>query len=598
LGLIFANPFGLSALAGLAVVVVVHLLRHRPHHVVVSTLFLLDALDQDEQHGRSIRRLRSTLPLWLQLAAVLVATWLIVDPRFVAGSSVQRVVVVLDTSASMSAYRELALLRLRARIGMLGRAAAATEWIVVPSHEDGATLFAGARAESLSAALDAWHPERGTHDPVPVLSLARRLAGSQGVVLYVTDHDAAVPPGVTLLAVGAPLDNVGFAGLEIERAETVRWVTLLKSYASTEQTRTWWVEVDGVRGPEQVATLPPGAASRISGELPEAGARITLRLSGDAFALDDVLPIVAPEAKSLRVHVPADVPVERLAVRLLEALDAIDRVPREEDADVVWRAVPAAGLDAAVAALDKPAIVSVVGADGVNAQGFVIAAKESLADGLRWDGLDCLAAGATERNEGTPLVWRGDAPLVTLLGRAASATLVLHMDPSRCNAARVPAFVVLIARFLDTVRAAKLAPESRNVETLEGVVLPHGGIPLRLRAEGAAPAGRDVDVIVRPSPGALATVRAPGAPGFFAVTRDDVVLLRGAAHFADVREADLRRAASRDTALDAGRTQALANSARDPLRAVWLTVLAALVLAAWWLEGSARAAARVERAPA
>src|SRR5262249_44733094 len=102
--LILGNPAGLWALLGVPAVLAVHWLQQRVTPTPVSTLFLIQALAPASVRGRRIDRLRSSIPLWLQLAAVLVLAWVAAEPRWVRADSVQRVAVVLDDSASMAAF--------------------------------------------------------------------------------------------------------------------------------------------------------------------------------------------------------------------------------------------------------------------------------------------------------------------------------------------------------------------------------------------------------------------------------------------------------------------------------------------------------------
>ncbi len=102
----FGNPLGFLALAGIPAVLFIHLLQVRSRLVRVTTLFLLEPRAFERESGRKIERLRTPLLLWLQLLAVVAATWLLVEPRWLREDTTLRVVLVVDGSASMSAYRD------------------------------------------------------------------------------------------------------------------------------------------------------------------------------------------------------------------------------------------------------------------------------------------------------------------------------------------------------------------------------------------------------------------------------------------------------------------------------------------------------------
>jgi hypothetical protein len=77
-------------------------------------------------------------------------------------------------------------------------------------------------------------------------------------------------------------------------------------------------------------------------------------------------------------------------------------------------------------------------------------------------------------------------------------------------------------------------------------------------------------------------LRAPSQPGFFEVEQAGTLLLRGSAHFADTREADLKMAKSfQDLAsLKTAQTGKVMES--DPRWRLWLLVLLAALMASWW----------------
>jgi hypothetical protein len=151
-----------------------------------------------------------------------------------------------------------------------------------------------------------------------------------------------------------------------------------------------------------------------------------------------------------------------------------------------------------------------------------------------------------------------------LRGAGANRSLIVNFDLRQSNADRLPAFIVLLNRFVESVRAAKVAPEQANVETNELLQIASNpaGPPL-ISSTGEPPS------------------RAPAEPGFFRVTQQGVPLLTAAAHFGDPRQADFRAAASADTL--EGKTAKIAerNSTEDFLAPVWALLLIVFCLANW-----------------
>src|SRR4051812_17588628 len=100
---VIGNTAGLWALVGVPAILAIHFLQQRARVARTSTWFLIERLAPDSARGRTWDRLRTSRNLWLQLIAVLLATWILIEPRWVRSESAQTVVVVFDASASMGA---------------------------------------------------------------------------------------------------------------------------------------------------------------------------------------------------------------------------------------------------------------------------------------------------------------------------------------------------------------------------------------------------------------------------------------------------------------------------------------------------------------
>src|SRR5204863_6769636 len=102
---VFSNLAGFWVLLGVPIILAIHFLQQRARVVRTSRWFLIEKLAPDSARGRTWDRLRSSRTLWLQLLAVLLAAWVLGEPRWVRTESVQTVVIVFDASASMEAFR-------------------------------------------------------------------------------------------------------------------------------------------------------------------------------------------------------------------------------------------------------------------------------------------------------------------------------------------------------------------------------------------------------------------------------------------------------------------------------------------------------------
>lgn len=549
MGIFFANPWGLLALLGVPTVVAIHLLRRQSRQVRVSTLFLVERALPSSEGGRRVRTLRNSLPLWAQILAVTALTWLLAGPRWIDNSSTQTVVAVFDASASMSAFQKETLGVARAELSKLGAAAARTQWIFLRS--DGARLASGTKLdETLANATSAWAPALGTHDLEEALRLARTLAGEKGAIIYFTDRPPARPDSVAWVSAGRPIDNVGFLG---GQAASDHWSALLKNFSTKAREIRWRVE----GAPDWKSEhLEAGGMIEVAGPFPTDGNRLILETEGDAFTFDDRLPILRPSPKPLALgYAPSEAfkPLFNQVSRLAEP------------------SAQAANPDAMLAvysplspSLPKgPAVVFVedVGKSSKPLPGRIVSESHPLMESLTWQGLvarDTL--GVPFREGDTALLWQGQRPLIFLRAQEGKPQLIFNFDVLQSNAARLPAFPLLIHRYFAQVRKDKIAYEAANVETRQTIDIAGAGAR-----------------------------HAPERPDFFSVPgADGKALFDGAAQFGDTRESDFSAAAPGRSASLSVETVRQANARGEFLDPLWAAVLAGLMFWNWVLTGRSK----------
>ena len=537
----FGNPLGFLALAGVPAVLFIHLLQVRSRLVRVTTLFLLEPRMFEREGGRKIERLRTSLLLWLQLLAVFAATWLLVEPRWLREDTTLRVVLVVDGSASMSAYRDESEEALARYLPELERSAERIEWVVLGSDPTAPTLYTGEERSAAAAAASGWRSYLGVHEIDASLSLASSLAGPRGLVVLLTDHVPDVAPGVEVLAVGTPVDNVGLVSVSIEDDGT--WRAIVKSSASSAQKRSWWVEADGVPSSPMSLDIEPGQVRFVSGELLANVEQMELVLEGDRFALDDRLPFLRPQSKTLSIHVASELEDNSFVRGFLETLEPIELAPLASADLALGKTGPMASIlfaEPASGYLDGPIVVE----------------NNDLVEGLDFRGLVAKNARVhVLAEDDRVLVWEGERPLLVLRETAQTQTLLVGFALEESNADRIPAFVLALHRFAANVRKNKRAYSQDNVETRQLL---------------------DVAFDVRE--------RAPQVPGFFEIHREGETLFRGAAHFADACEGDLSGARSREPDNELVRDAVLLNSLPDPFSSLWLLLLMGVAAYAWLLQ--------------
>lgn len=514
---IFGNAIGFWALLAVPALLAIHFLQQRARLARTSTWFLIEKLAPDSARGRTWDRLRTSRTLWLQLLAALLATWVLVEPRWLRAESAQTVVVVLDASASLSAFRGPATAAAEREMSAANGLAVHTTWVVMTTNPRQPPLYRGPEENAARAALRRWQPELGRHDPAPALRLARGLAGAAGRTLFITDSRGSVPPAQRAVGVGQPLENVGFAGATISReGEGLAWRALLKNHSDTPQRRTWQVAVAGRETAPQSIALAPAALVEISGALPADAAQATVVLSADAFADDDRLPIMRPAAKPLRVAIAGEDEAADFFRRVAAAVDGVtdarggeamlrlarasaDEIARESRGGIFWAP---ADQRAQAPLLHEP----------------VTAERHPLVSDLNWQGwFGTGAHGYVAAPGDEKLLWHGRWPVVFVRSpRPGARQLLLAFDWATSNAARLPATVLLARRFLEQERDAQRAPYAGNFDCAAPVAI--AGWPLDGReaftwefqpADGSPVETRSL------APAEVAGLRAPGARGIF-----------------------------------------------------------------------------------
>ena len=588
--LTLANPAGLWALLGIPAVLAIHFLQRQSVILPVSTLFLLEKTQRESASGRRFDRLMNSVPLWMQLLGVLLLTWLLAEPRYQKARSTQRVAIVLDSSASMAVAKEKLREKLVASLADLQGAAAVLDLTVLESTPGKPRLYAGNSPEEFAAALDDWTPRAGLTDPSYALRLARSLVAREGIVVYATDTPVEAPPfDARVISVSEPVDNVGFTGVEIGEKEGARvFQAMVRNYSKSRSSRTWQLELpDGSRTEPKPFGMEPGGIVTLQAAFPQNTSRARLVLSPDAFTLDDTLPMVAPQPKTLALFAATGDAYDALSKKLLRSLEATQAVNDTASADLTILSYDP--LDPVTATGNAIVFVRDDTRGGAYLKGGIVAEKSPLIDGLNWQSLLVRETIQLQRRDAdTVLLWQGDRALIFLRETPASGELpasrqlCFNFDLRLSNAETQPSFIVMLHRFAEQLRASKVAPATENLETAQPVALAAktGAEAGDLRFETVDLAGKVLETEEKP---AAASVQfdAPLDSGFLRVRQGDTTLLEAGVHFADTREADFSRCAAVNT-LDTGNTALVErHTEEDHLWRAWFLVLLAALLISW-----------------
>ncbi len=571
------NPAGLWALLAIPVILLIHFLQRQSVVMPVSTLFLLEKLQQESVQGRNFDKIKNSIPLWLQLLTALIFTWILTSPRWERSDSVQRIAIVIDTSASMRAFTKDAAVAIQDEFPSIIGAASIVELTLLESHETGKTLYHGTSLQELLDTLEEWKPGRPGHDPNAALRIGRSLAGENGVLIFLTDHKTIDPGyGGKLLAVGAPLENVGFAGITVDEDEGYpRWKVIVRNYGTAVAERQWILTAGGRKTDPRKISLEAGKAVTLEGRFPKDTRRILLQLEPDSFDLDDQIPVIIPAPKPLTIsRIDSDGLIDVFG-DILDTLDNAEAPPSDSVADLTLYPYspvsPTSHDETGIVMIDQGEIPRDFH------KGPIVATNHPLVNGLNWQGLIArLSPSIPFDNDDTPLVWQGEHPLVFLRETSDEKVLHFNFDIPSSNAVRLPAFIVLIHRFIESIRTEKIAEESLNFELGQIVDVAHetgqNSPPLLVKSEG-----REETINLNRS----RFLRADDETGFFTISQGDQTLINGASHFADTREADLTQASSFSELGGVSESVIEKQSAPDRHWQIWMIIALLALMFAW-----------------
>jgi len=580
--LTWLSPWGLLGLLSIPLIVLLHFFQRRTRTVLVSTLFLLPQIKSETSRGRSFTFFHSSVVFWLQMLTAILLSLLLAQPRLLHKQETQKVILVLDASASMSAFNLATIEEIKKEIEQSARH---STWHVLTTSRKQETLYQGSNFLELMRSLRAYSFASSRTDPEPALQLARQLAGDAGRIIFITDHKPqTLPESVEWLSIGSPEENTGFTGMTLLRQgeDGLAWKALLRNYSESTKTLSWHIEAaNGTRSDAFSVTLSPDSAHSLSGVFPDGVNALVLVKEEDAFPLDDRLPIVRPQEKLLLAVF--DTALDPQGLSWLQRLIRACRISHNERAmgDILFETATEPTSISGV----PPRIVFIT-PDETSTQ--VSAAPKllpshPLTDDLNFNALIAPKSPAIGLSDAdTPLLWQDDVPLIFLRSREGVQDLYFNVDTTASNLTRLPSFVVLVDRYLDTLRARKIAYERTNLElgVVRQVAVPKGKLDLRI-------GGEPVQTIT--AHGSVTAIQAPHKPCIFTLhDAKNLELLQAAAAFGDAREADLRQAEAGSSFFPSEDFLYEATIRNDFLDTVLLFLALGCLLSSWWFIGKGR----------
>ena len=569
---ILANPHGLWALLGIPALILIHFLQRRSQSVPVSTLFLLEQTELESAAGKRFQNFTRSIPFWLQILAVLLMTWLLAQPRILRANSTQQIAIVLDSSASMQVFQKSIPEILEKQLPTMAGLAKRVEFIVLETNPKRPRIYRGHNFSELKKALLSWKPDQGTTNPGTTLRIARGLVEAEGLLVYLTDTPTEyLPFRASLISIGTPVENCGFTGITYEQKEGAQiWRTLLRNYSDQPQTRQWYLETpDRKRTSPREISLNPGQMIPLQGKFPEGTDFATLRVTPDRFTLDDSLALIRPAPKTLNFLQTTSEKYLPLGQKLLTGLEQLK--PAEDSAEIDLALMIVSPDLAELSPLTSVVMLDENTEPGSYYRGRIVAEKHPLMDGLSWQPLLARKTRAlTHQADDEVLLWQGENALIFL---REQKQLIFNFDLTLSNALKLPATAVLLHRFCESLKAQKIGPESRSLDTSQMIELtaePEKTLLLK---------NRNLDGSSTETESQSSTFQTSSAPGFLTVSQNDRPLLSAAVNFADTREADFSQCAKINTLQEAGATAVERHTREDSYWRLWLLLLLGIILA-------------------
>ena len=593
----FASPWGLLGLLGVPAVLAIHLYHHRFPRTEVAGLHLWSAEAESRSAGRRRDRLPITATLLLELLLALILGLLLARPRFDSAVSGVHQVVVLDSSASMSAappggvsFRDAAVNELRQRRRDAGRGGLATLILTGPRPE----LLAGPQAtwDEALAALERWQPRHAAHDVRPAWDLAAELDPAARL----TDHqpELQAPAEMEVLAVGRPLQNLSFS--------SARWTLTadgtggelflrISSHSSVPLEPELTVSAGEQTVLRQSVALPANGSTPLKVPLPGGLRELTVELrdASDALALDSRVRLIEPQQRPLTVaqQLPENYPGRRAVADALAGMPGIQPGPADQahlviapagstpplNPDIWWLGLGPLKLTEA----DRKSASDLLGP-------YLLEKKNPLLDGVVLGGV--VWGGVQPAGEELqPLISAGKHMLLAELMQAAGRAWQLNIDLSRSNLTESPDWPILLSNLLGLRRDSLPGLRRFNYRINEVI-----RFRMPTHSTGGEKLGSGLLELVhdgdrRPlAPGRIVELPALDDPGLYeveGVTEDGerVPAGRFAVNFFDAAESDLRGLSEASVAVDSANDTTAVSSPYT--LAVVAGLVCVLLLALW-----------------
>lgn len=502
-------PWALWALLAVPIVFGIYFFRTRSRRREVSSLFLWVDRQQAKQGGRRLRRLQLPLLILLELLILTLLAVAAARPMIRIESMGRPTAIILDCSYSMTAGNGSDTARRRA-VDDLHRMFEIQVGYPVQFVLAGvkAQLVSG-RARNAAEArriLDDWTCDAPTADLDAAVSLTANVVTPGTKILVVTDRapKGEIDEGKLLWkSYGRALDNFAIVhASRVYQDDKDRLLLEIANFSEKPQTLRMTV-LDPKRKSvvfREERSIEGGDVHRLRAGIPDGVETVEVRLADDALSIDNLLTILPPNRRPVRVQV-GDLPSD-LAPKVRRAVEisGIGSLVRER---------PELRFDAtADPATGSVWTVRIVEPTGENVKSFlgpfIVDPNSPVLTGLSLDGV-VWSGDENPSLPGSAIVSVGDVPLLTeQTRRNGSKLFTLQLNDRLSTLTSSPDWPILIWNLLhDRARRttglvtnnlklgteAEFVPDEsdRNLEIVPprgaSTTMPLSGSPVRISAD-------------------------------------------------------------------------------------------------------------------
>ncbi len=574
----FLNPAAFYGLLFIPTLLIIHFLQRKSLKKTISTSFLLTHFNPPEKEGRQFEKIRNTTSLWLQILAILLLVWVLLQPQFIQNNSELKVVLIIDNSLSMNAYKNELLTGVEKRLKQLNKTVAQSIYYVLPSDHTKNKIYTGKSLQQLLIAIQKWEASSPNHNHQPTIEQAKQLTRKNGKIIYFTDHLTEKMGEIEEIAIGKAKDNTGFMGCEFfERDTKLFWRTYIRNYSKSPKTIEWSAKVKEQMLFQKTIQLKANELKEISGAFPQKPIdRFILKLKGDDFKIDDTLPIIRPLKKQLNIHISVTGEIQKFLNKMFITFNHLN-INSSNQPDLQFSEKKrfeenTTTTDAIVFLKDTQM--------GEQLLGNMVNNKHPLMEDLNFQALRVyISQPFKSKKNDQVLLWQGSHPLLFLRQNHKKKSLYVNFSLKYSNASRVPAFIILLHRFIEEATNNKVAKEKLNCELSQKLSVKTNANSNNIQFIDHRQTS-DLKSFYKEE----VVIHAPHRPSYFKLHVDGKPLLEAACHFADANEANLSHANSGHHLIEKDSEIIFKNSSSDPFVKLWILLIMLCLMSDWFIR--------------